>query len=318
MRRLGAVGIMAGFLFLAPSAARADDMVTFAVTGDHAWDSSIVSFGNRAGFFAKHGLTVKVAETNNSADNLQALIAGSADVAIVTVATFIGAAVKGAPVKLVSSAFRGTSDFLWYVRSDSPIKSFKDVAEKTTLGVSSVGASSFSVLSAMLKQYGVKGIVVPTGTATAGVVQVMTGQLDVGTQTGLLGLPQLPSGEIRIIGYGRELESMRSVSVRGIAASSETIAKRRDVLVRFLQAYQETLDWMYSHPEAVQWLAEQAQTTIEVAKRNVDDCYAQSSLTVGDVGGLETSIEQAVQFKRIPQAPTPEQIANMVDVVWKP
>ena len=72
---------------------------------------------------------VNIAETNNSADNLQALISGSADVAVVTVTTFVGAAVKGAPVKLISSVFRGTSDFLWYARSDSPIRSFDDINE---------------------------------------------------------------------------------------------------------------------------------------------------------------------------------------------
>jgi NitT/TauT family transport system substrate-binding protein len=318
MRGLWAVAVAAGFLFLAGGGARADDSVNFAVTGDRAWDSSIVAFGNRAGFFAKHGLKVNIAETNNSADNLQALISGSADVAVVTVTTFIGAAVKGAPVKLISSVFRGTSDFLWYVRSDSPIRSLSDIKEKTTLGVSSLGASSFAVVSAMQAQYGVKGSVIPTGTAAAGVVQVMTGQLDIGTNTGLLGVPQLASGEIRIIGYGRDLAAMRQVSVRALAARNDVLAKRRDVLVRFLQAYAETLDWMYSDPQAQQWLAAQAETSLDEAKRVVRDCYPQSALTPGDVAGLDTSIAQAIAFKRIPEAPTPAEAAAFLDVIGKP
>jgi NitT/TauT family transport system substrate-binding protein len=319
MRGLCAAVIAAGLLLFAAGGARAaDDAVNFAVTGDRAWDSSIVAFGQRAGIFAKHGIKVNIAETNNSADNLQALISGSADVATVTVTTFIGAAVKGAPVKLISSVFRGTSDFLWYVRSDSPILSFSDIKERTTLGVSSLGASSFAVTSAMLAQYGVKGAIIPTGNAASGIVQVMTKQLDIGTNTGLLGVPELARGEIRIIAYGRDLAAMRSVSVRALAARNDVLGGRREVLVRFLRAYEETLDWMYGNPQAVQWLAEQAETSVDEAKRVVHDCYPQSALTPGEVTGLDTSIAQAVAFKRIPEAPTPAEAAAMVDVVWKP
>src|SRR5689334_1298832 len=88
--------------------AHAEDTVTFAVAGVYSWDGSVVPYGERAGIFAKHGLKVNVAATDSTADNLQALIAGSADIGVVSVPTFIGAAVKGAPVKLISSAFRGT------------------------------------------------------------------------------------------------------------------------------------------------------------------------------------------------------------------
>ena len=319
MRGLCAAAFAAGFLLFAMGgASAADDTVNFAVNGDRAWDSSMVAFGQRAGIFAKHGIKVNIAETNNSADNLQALISGSADVAVVTVTTFVGAAVKGAPVKLISSVFRGTSDFLWYARSDSPIRSFDDINEKTTVGVSSLGASSFALTSAMLTQHGVKATIIPTGNAASGVVQVMTEQLDIGTNTGLLGVPELARGEIRIIAYGRDLAALRSVSVRGLAARNDVLAGRREVLVRFLQAYAETLDWMYGNPQAVQWLAEQAQTSVDEAKRVVADCYPQSALTPGDVSGLDASIAQAVAFKRIPQAPTPAEVAAMVDVVWKP
>jgi NitT/TauT family transport system substrate-binding protein len=320
MTRLRIVMSVAALLLVeAAGGAHAEDTLTFAVAGTYSWDSSVVPFGNKLGFFAKHGLKVNVASTDSTADNLQALIAGSADIGVVSVPTFIGAAVKGAPVKLVASAFYGTSDFLWYARSDSPIKSFKDITERTNVGVLSLGASSYAILSALLDQYGVKANVVATGNTAATMTQVMAGQLDVGTDgNGLLGVPQIASGEIRVVAYGRELESMRKVTVRALAAGSDTIGKRRDVLIRFLQAYQESIDWMYSHPEAVAWFAEQTQSKLDDAKRVVQDCYPQASMVVGEVGGLQTSIEQGLKFKRIPQAPTAEQISTMVDPIWKP
>ena len=119
-------GAALGLGLLLASAAQAAETVTIAlVGGSTAWDFQVVNFGKKLGFFEKKGIDVQVASTDNTSASLQAVIAGSADIANVGLIAFMAAAVKGAPVKMVSSSFRGTSDWLWYVRSDSPIKSFR-------------------------------------------------------------------------------------------------------------------------------------------------------------------------------------------------
>ena len=312
-------GFIVGLMLVAAYGAQAADKITLASTGSKAWDSSVVEFGNRLGFFQDADLDVSYAMTDNPGVYLQAVISGSADIATAAMPTFLAAAIQGAPVKMVASTFTGTSDFLWFVRSDSPLKSFSDITERTTIGVTSVGSSSYVMLLALLDQYHVKPSVIAVGTSAAGMTQVMTGQIDVGTDgNGLLGVPQYTSGDVRPIAFGSEIEVMRGVTVRGIVVADKTLKERRGVVVRFLQAYQRTIDWMYEDPRALQWFADGTGSTLAEAQRVRDQSYPEGILRVGKVSGLEVTIQQSLQFRRIERAPTSEEIARMFDVIWTP
>jgi NitT/TauT family transport system substrate-binding protein len=85
-----------------------------------------------------------------------------------------------------------------------------------------------------------------------------------------------------------------------------------------MQAYQQTLDWMYRDPQALDWYAEQKHVTLDVAKRVRDSLYAEAAIRVGPVTGIPAIIQQAVDFKRIDAPITPEQFAQYVDLVWTP
>jgi NitT/TauT family transport system substrate-binding protein len=302
-----------------PPSARAADTLVFATTNARAWDSMVVEYGRRKGFFAEAGIDIQYAVGDNPGLNLQVVISGSADIATVALHTFLAAAIQGAPVRMVSSAFMGASDFLWYVRSDSPLASFADITEGTTIGVTSLGGTSYIILRSLLDQYGVNPQIVAVGSSAAGMTQVMTGQVDIATDgNGLLGVPQRASGEIRPLAFGREVEALRDVTVRGFVVTEETLAKRRDVIVRFLQTYKRTVDWMYSGPEAVRWFAESTGTTVEEAARVREQSYPDGVLQVGEIRGVEYSIQQGLDFDRIDRAPTEEELANMFDIVWSP
>src|SRR4029079_11507585 len=117
--------------------------------------------------------------------------------------------------------------------------------------------------------------------------QVMTGQIDVGTDgNGLLGVPEYGRGEVRPIAYGREITVMRGVTVRGMVVSTETLNKRRDVLIRFLKAYQKSVEWKYKDPRAIEWFARDTQSTLEEATRVKNDMYPEGVMDIGDVTGV--------------------------------
>lgn len=306
-------------LALLGTPALANDTVVFAVPGIEAWDSSVVEFGKRKGFFAEQGIDVHVAATENAAAALQALVAGSADVGSAATAAFMAARLQGAPLKMISALFNGSSDWLWYVKTDSPIQSFKDVTAETTFGVNSTGGTAYVLLRSMLDQYGASGEIVAAGGAAAVLTQVMTGQLDVGTDgNGLLGVPEYEAGEIRPVAYGRELEILRDVTVRGMVVNETTLAERRDVLVRFVRAYKKSADWMYSDPQAVRWFAEQTGATLDEAERVKRDMYPEGVITVGEIAGVEVSVRMALDFDRIDRVPTEDELADMFDIVWQP
>jgi NitT/TauT family transport system substrate-binding protein len=304
---------------LAAEPAQANDKIVFAVAGLEAWDSSVVEFGKRKGFFAEAGIDVEVAGTENAAAALQALIAGSADIASAAVAPFMAARMQGAPLKMFSGVFKGSSDWLWYVKTDSAIQTFNDLKADTTIGVNSTGGTAYVLVRSMLDQYGKSSEIVAAGGSAALMTQVMTGQLDVGTDgNGLLGVPEYDNGDVRPVAFGRELELLRDVTVRGVVASEITLTERRDVLVRFVQAYKKTADWMYSDPEAVQWFAEQTGATLAEAERVKRDMYPEGVIAVGEVAGVDASVKMALDFGRIERAPTDEELASMFDIVWQP
>ena len=316
-RFLAAAGLVVAFALTA-SGANADDVLRLA-TSKEGWDNSVVPLGKQAGFFREKGIDVEVSFTDGSTAALQAVIAGGVDIGVVSVPLFLGAIVKGAPLKMISANFTGSSDLLWYARADSRIAKLKDVNKDTKLGYATPGSSNYILLAALLEQYGVGGEMVATGNATATMLSVMSGQVDVGFDgNGGLGVPEFERGAVRVVALGSELTLMRDVTTRGLVVTAETLAKRRDVLVRFVQAYQKTVDWMYRDSAVLKQYAELNHAKLEDAKRVVGWMYPERAMRTGDVGGLDVRIAQGLQFKRIAQRPTPEQLASAIDIVWKP
>jgi NitT/TauT family transport system substrate-binding protein len=315
LKRLVIAIVMASSTMLPAVVGRAADRLVVSSGHQSGWDVLVVAFGERKGFFRDKGIEIENVDMDTGAPTIQAVVAGSIDVAVgVGLAGFMGAAMKGAPLKMISANFTGASDFAWYVRANSPIKSFKDIAAGTTVGYSSNGSSSHIVALALLKQAGVSGKPVATGSAAATLTQVMTGQIDVGYDgNGGMGIAEFEHGDVRIIATGADLDSFRDQTVRGIIVTEATLAARRDQLARFLAAYQQTIDWMYQDATALQWFADHARTPEAEAKRVVDRIYPAVALRLGPVRHLDQSIAQAVEFKRIPQAPTAAQIAKMFD-----
>ena len=90
------------------------------------------------------------------------------------------------------------------------------------------------------------------------------------------------------------------------------------MIARFLQAYQETVDWMYRDPKAVEWFAEEAQSSLDEARRVKTDMYPEGAMKVGEVAGVDFSVKQGLAFNRLDRAPTAEELAKMFEVVWTP
>lgn len=303
-----------------PAIAQANDTITFALAGGgSSWDFSVLDFGTRAGFFAEAGIEIDVAATDNTAAAIQALIAGNVEMANAGVTQFIAARLEGAPVKMISSSFVGASDWMWYVRTESPIQSFADLKETNTVGVNSLGSSQYTVLRALLDQYGVAPEVIAAGSGAAVLSQVMIDQIDVGTDgNGLLGVPQAQNGEIRPIAYGSEIAEMQQVSVRGLLVSEAALAARPEVFKRFLQAYDRTVLWMYDDPQALEWYAEKTGTSIDEVSALIEHHYPPGAMRVGEVAGIDVTVEQGLTFNRIERAPTDEELHTMFELVWRP
>ena len=132
----------------------------------------------------------------------------------------------------------------------------KDVTDKHTIAYSTNGSTSDSVLRALIAHYGLKAKPAQTGGPPGTFTMTMSGQIDIGWSVAPFGLKDLQAKTIRVLMRGSDVPSMRHQTVRVEIANANALKERHDVMVRFMRAYRETLDWMYSNPLAVKYYSE--------------------------------------------------------------
>jgi NitT/TauT family transport system substrate-binding protein len=121
--------------------------------------SAFVAFGISKGFFAKHGLKVKLQTSQGGAATVPALVSGKIQVAGSNVVSLLIAASKGLPIQAIapgtSAHGAGQKDFgALMVPKDSPVHDVSDLAGKT-VAVNTLNNIAEVVVKASLQKSGV-------------------------------------------------------------------------------------------------------------------------------------------------------------------
>jgi NitT/TauT family transport system substrate-binding protein len=296
-------------LGLAP--ATAEDKLTLAIGQRGNWDTAVSELGQRAGIFKKYDLVLDILYTQGAGESQQAVLSRSADIGLVGTLGAFSAYKKGAPVRIVAAQATGSADF-WYARADSPIRSMKDTDGKT-IAYSTTGASTHTMVLGFLKQYGTSGKPVATGSPSATLTQVMSGQVDVGWSSPPFGIEQLNKKQIRIIAHGSDLASARDQTIRVLITTADKLKDRPNVFARYVQAYRETVDYMYGE-DGLKAYAAFAGVPLDVARQVRDQFFPKSLIVPDKVTGLDGLMADAVTFKYVPEPLTKEQLAELIRI----
>ena len=289
----------------------AQDLVRVAVPQRGTWETSVPDLGTEAKIFAKHGLNVERLYTSGGGDTMQALISGSIDVAISTGAAAVFAAyVKGAPIRPIATSVTGAREIFWYVKADSPIKSLKDAAGKT-MAFSATGSSSNLATLKLINMAGVDIKPVATGTPTATFTQAMTGQIDIGWSAAPFALGALQEHRIRTVANVGDIVEYRDMSARLHVANLNFITAKPDVLKRFVEAYSETLDWMYSGDDALRTFSSLYKIKEGEIRQTRDEFYSRQSLDIKRLSGLDQAMADAVAYKFIAKPLTKTELDDL-------
>jgi NitT/TauT family transport system substrate-binding protein len=306
--------IFAAFLAFLPLSAGAADLLKLAVGAPNNWDTSIPEIGQRAGIFAKHGLELEILYTQGGGETMQAVISGSVDIGVAAgTQAVMGAFAKGAPVRILAAGTTGAGDLYWYVPANSPIQSFKDTAGKTA-GFSTGGASTHIALLALIKHFGTATQPVSTGASAVTFTQVMSGQVDVGWASPPFGLQQLQEGKIRLIARGNDAPSMRNQTVRVHIVNARVLAQRSEAINRFMDAYRETYEFLYSDPRGVRIFAEYSKVPENLAIQIRDTFMPKAVMSPDKVSGVEAIMADAVTFKNLPAPLTGAQLNELIKI----
>ena len=299
---------------VAPTAGWCDDVLKIAAGAPNNWDSGLPDVGQRAGIFRKHGLRLEILYTNGGGETMQAVISGSADIGIAAgTAGVFGAFAKGAPVRILLAGTTGAGDLYWYVPAESPLKSFADLDGKT-VGYSTNGASTHTTLLALIKHFQIAAKPVSTGAAALTMTQAMSKQVDVGWASPPFGLDALDEGKIRLIARGSDAPSTRDQTVRVHIVNADALAKRRDVINRFVAAYRETYHWLYSDPAGVKTYSAYANVPERLATRIRDEFMPKAAISPDRLSGIAAVTKDAVDFKFMQAPLTDAQLTELIQI----
>jgi NitT/TauT family transport system substrate-binding protein len=254
------------------------------------------------GIFKKHGLEVSIIHGAGGADSLQAVITGSQDIVWGNGSLgVISAYGRGAPVRALGSNIRGVGDLYWYVKADSPIKSFKDLKETDSFVYSSPGSTTDLTSIALIKEFGIKAKKVKVGGPPAR-TQLMSGQVSTGWSVFPLNKDLVDEGKIRIIGTGSQAKELSDVTIRVIAANANWLEKNRDVAKRFMKAMEEALKVTYTDPSRIEtW-----------AKRWKLKVIPYEWTTFSPIAGLDKLNKIALETNKIKKSLTAAQLKELV------
>ena len=293
--------------------ASAQEVLKIAVPQRGAWDTAIPELGQRAGIFKKHGLTLEILYTQGGPESIQAVVSRSMDIGTgVGVSAAVGAFAKGAPIRVIGSEMIGSPDLFWYVLPASPIRKIEDLNGKT-IGFSQVGSSSNAALLELLKQYKLDAKPVALGGMQATFTQTMTGQVDVGWAAAPFALDAVADGKIRIVARGTDVAALKERTARVNVTNLTVLEQRRDALGRFMRGYLETIDWMYSDPDALKLYGEYSQLPATVVQR-VREFIPKDTIAPERVVGLDQIVADAVKLKFIADPLRPAQIKEFVQI----
>ncbi len=313
MRRLLIAFLSIFALTGAVRTASAEDTLKIAEPQKGAWDAGVAEIGQRGGIFKKHGLNLDILYTAAGPESIQAMIAGSIDISVASgISAAVGTFGKGAPIRIISSEMTGAPDLYWFVPADSPIHTIQDMNDKT-VAFSAVGSSSHGSLLALIAQYHLTAKPTPTGNIASTITQTMTKQVDVGFGAAPFGLDLVESGKARIIATGNDVAVLKTRAVRVNLVGANTLQNRRDVLVRFMQGYKETVDWMYSSPEALKVYGEYSGLPDNIVQR-VLKLIPKEALQTDEVKGIDSVMADAVSQKFLSAPLTPEQLKQLIQI----
>ena len=112
-----------------------------------------------------------------------------------------------------------------------------------------------------------------------------------------------------------DVPSLKDQTIRVNIANANSLKARRDVFVRFMKAFGETIDWMYSSdPKALEAYVAFRKTTPRNATRLRDEFFAKSALDPNTVKGMDALMTEAVNLKFMPRVLTTTELAEFVQV----
>jgi len=276
----------------------------------------------KQGFFARQGLSVTSIFTAGGGANVQAVLAGSANIGVETgPGALFAAAANGAPVRIFSASTNGL-DILLFSKAGS---AFTDPASLSgqKVGYSEPGSSSQVIVNALNKQLQAQGKAPAIGQALGGPPQqlaaVTTGQVAAGWTIPPTFLDKVKAGTLQIAVNGfRDMPEYRHIVGRVQFTTADFLKQHPDEIRGFVTAWQEAWDWAFAHEDqAIKIWQDQANVQGDpAALKQAFTYYQRDMFAAVPIDGIDVNLENSVAAggKNL----SPQQLKELVDTSATP
>jgi NitT/TauT family transport system substrate-binding protein len=227
--------------------------------------------GVDTGIFKKHGIDLEISSFAGDAKEMQALTAGSLDIALGG-GPAIATIVKGVPMKAVAAEANAPNTILLVVLKDGPIHSVDDLKGRT-VSVSTAGSLTYWLTQELSRTqgWGDNGIkIAPLGTAETQIAALKTHQIDGVTTDSVTIYKFVETGAGRIlVKFG---DRVKDFHVHIIYASDSLISSNPAALKAFLAGWFKTIAYMRDHrQETIDIAVKHTGVSPSVAAESYDD-----------------------------------------------
>lgn len=204
------------------------------------------------GFFKARGIELGYVPGAGGGDALRNILSGQADIAFTDPGSFFAALDKGEKLRAIYDIYPQNVFNVVSLKSQNITKP-ADLKGKR-IGVYSLASGTRQNLQVLLHQAGLsESDVTVVVTGLLNFAPLMQGQVDAtaATDTGLLVGKQKGLGEVNVM----EVKNYVNISSDFFVVREDTYAQKKDALKRFLQAYQDSAEWMMRSPQEAAKLA---------------------------------------------------------------
>jgi len=251
-------GAVAALCFLVASA-QAAETIRLGKAQANQFAFVPAEVGVDRGIFNKHGIDLEISAFGGDAKMIQALTAGSIDIALGGGPAF-ATIVKGAPMKAVAAGANAPNTIMLVVLKDGPVKTVDDLKGRV-VSVSTTGSLTYWLTQQLSRAqgWGDEGIKIsPLGASQSQIAALLTHQIDGVTTDSVTVDKFVATGAGRIlVKFG---DRIKDFHVHVIYASDKLIEGNPAALKTFLAGWFETIAFMRDH----------RQETIDIAAKHTD------------------------------------------------
>jgi ABC-type nitrate/sulfonate/bicarbonate transport system substrate-binding protein len=311
-----ALALAAGAIAGLATDAAAQEVIRIGCPTKTYFPTILATVAKDKGLFEKEGLKPEITVYRGGGETFEAIAAGSADLGTVAVPLVATSRKRGVLTKIVASSGDEWSGWILGVKTDSPVKSAKELDGKK-VGITSAGSGTDTLALWAQSEHKVKFERI--GVGGGGLVpNLLNNNLAAAVIYSPLSYQVVSEGKVRVlIDFAT---GMPPNQIGGWAATEKNLTERRAFIQKGLNALYGALEYLRNNPEyAIKTIAENNELSPAIAKMEFEKTFLRLSRDgQTKLPAIEKALELAAASGVKDMAPAAELFQNMPIVPTKP